>query len=188
MPKTRRLDDDLFFAICQANREYRIERTAEGDIQIIPPTGGQTGHRNTNLITDLNLWARRDAGGAVFDSSTGFDLPNGATRSPDVSWVRRERLARLSPAEKKAFLPLAPDFVIELGSPSDDLADLQGKMQEYQANGVRLGWLIVPARRQVYVYAQEAEVELLDNPQHVGGDPVLNGFVLELKRIWEPEF
>ncbi len=129
MPPQGRLDDDLFFAICQANRDYRIERNARGDIQIMPPTGALTGKRNSDLLTDLNLWARRDGRGLVFDSSTGFNLPNGATRSPDVAWVLRERLARLSEAERRGFLPLAPDLVIELASATDAVPNLLAKMQ-----------------------------------------------------------
>ena len=114
VPPDSRLDDELFFAICQANRDYRIERDANGDIQIMPPTGGETGKINSDLIIDLGIWARKDGRGVVFDSSTGFRLPNGSTRSPDVSWVLRKRLARLTAEEKRRFLPLPPDLIVEV--------------------------------------------------------------------------
>jgi Uma2 family endonuclease len=187
MPPHTRLDDDLFFAICQANRDYRIERNAQGVIQIMPPTGGLTGTRNSDLIVDMGTWARKDGRGLVFDSSTGFTLRNGATRSPDVAWVLRERLARLSEGEKRCFLPLAPDLVIELASPADSVPDLVAKMREYQGNGVRLGWLILPAQRQVQVFAAGAEPSFLDAPQVLVDEAILPGLSLDLTRIWEPD-
>ena len=184
MPPQTRLDDELFFAICQANRDYRIERNADGIIQVMPPTGGLTGTRNTDLIVDLGTWARKDGRGRVFDSSTGFDLPNGATRSPDAAWVLRERLDRLTKEQQQGFLPLAPDLVIELASPTDSISDLQAKMGEYQANGVRLGWLILPSERQVYVYAEGQPPLLLEGPTTLGDPEVLPGLALDLTRIW----
>jgi Uma2 family endonuclease len=187
MPPQGRLDDDLFFAICQANRDYRIERNARGDIQIMPPTGGLTGKRNSDLLTDLNIWARRDGRGLVFDSSTGFNLPNGATRSPDVAWVLRERLARLSEAERRGFLPLAPDLVIELASTTDAVADLLAKMGEYQDNGVRLGWLILPAQRQVQVFSAGCEPGCVDHPEALADPDLLPGLTLDLTRIWQDD-
>lgn len=176
---------DQFFEFCQLNRDLRIERTAEGDIVIMPPTGGETGARNARLVAQVIRWADLDGSGVVFGSSTGFDLPNGATRSPDVAWVKRSRLAELTPEEKQRFLPLCPDFVIELRSPSDRLSTLQEKMEEYVANGAQLGWLIDPVQRRVYVYRPGADVECLDNPAAVSGDPVLPGFVLRLEPVWE---
>ena len=187
MPPQGRLDDDLFFAICQANRDYRIERNARGDIQIMPPTGALTGKRNSDLLTDLNVWARRDGRGLVFDSSTGFNLPNGATRSPDVAWVLRERLARLSEAERRGFLPLAPDLVIELASATDAVPDLLAKMREYQDNGVRLGWLILPAQRQVQVFSAGCEPRCLDHPEALADPDLLPGLTLDLTRIWQAD-
>lgn len=187
MPPQGRLDDDLFFAICQANRDYRIERNARGDIQIMPPTGGLTGRRNTDLIIDLGNWARRDGRGLVFDSSTGFNLPNGATRSPDVAWVLRERLDRLSEAQRRGFLPLAPDLVIELASPTDAVPGLVAKMREYQDNGVRLGWLILPAQRQVQVFAAGREPHCLNHPGALADPDLLPGLTLDLTRIWQAD-
>jgi Uma2 family endonuclease len=187
MPPQVGLDDDLFFAICQANRDYRIERNARGDIQIMPPTGGLTGKRNSDLLIDLGNWARRDGRGLVFDSSTGFNLPNGATRSPDVAWVRRERIEALSAAERRGFLPLAPDLVIELASPTDAISELVAKMREYQDNGVRLGWLILPRQRQVHVFAADAEPRCLDQPLCLSEPDLLPGLALDLSGIWSED-
>lgn len=188
MPAGVRLDDDLFFALCEANRDYRIERNARGDIQIMPPTGALTGHRNAQLTADLTLWARADGRGLVFDSSTGFDLPNGATRSPDLSWVLRERLAQVPPARHGRFLPLAPDLVIELASPSDQRPvfreALREKLREFQDNGVRLGWLILPAERAVEVYRPGTVPTRLEHPEALTDPGLLPGLVLDLARIW----
>jgi len=188
VPPRVRLDDDLFFAICQANRDCRIERTATGDLQIMPPTGGVTGKRNCDLIVDVGLWARQDGRGVAFDSSTGFILPNGAVRSPDCSWVLRERLTRLSDQEQQQFLPLAPDFVIELASPTDELAGLTAKMREYQSNGVRLGWLILPTLRQVYSYPERGPGQRLDRPDSLTNEVILPGLALNLAGIWATGF
>lgn len=188
VPPSIRLDDDLFFALCQANRDCRIERSAKGDIQIMPPTGGLTGKRNCDLVTDVNLWARQDGRGLAFDSSTGFTLPNDAVRSPDCSWVLRERLAQLTAQEQQKFLPLAPDFVIELASPTDDRADLIAKMREYQSNGVRLGWLILPVQRQVYSYLDRGPGQRLDHPDTLTNEAILPGLTLSLSGIWAAGF
>lgn len=180
------LTDDQFFHLCQINRDLRLERTAEGDIIIMPPTGFITGGRNAEITRQFANWVKQDGKGVALDSSTGFKLPNGADRSPDAAWVLRTRLAQLTPEQKQKFLPLAPDFVIELKSPTDALEDVQAKMDEYMENGVRLGWLINPETRQVAIYRPGKEVELLDSPLEISGDPVLPGFVLDLREIWEP--
>ncbi len=182
------LTDDQFYELCQLNRDLRIERTAQGELLIMPPAGGETGRQNSELNRQLGNWAKRDGTGVVFDSSTGFNLPNGAIRSPDAAWVKRSRLATLTQEQKKKFLPLAPDFVIELRSPSDHLHTLQAKMQEYIENGVQLGWLIAPEERRVYIYQPQKHVACLENPLTLSGDPVLLGFVLDLQEIWEPRF
>ena len=182
------VNEDKFFAWCQLNRDLRFERTAEGDVVIMSPAGGETGNRNARLNAFLTVWALNNGNGEPFDSSTGFVLPNGATRSPDAAWVRRSRLATLSPEQKKKFLPLCPDFLIELRSPSDSLEAIQEKMQEYLANGARLGWLIDPLDRRVFVYRPEAGVKCLDNPATISGDPELPGFRLDLSRIWKVNF
>lgn len=180
------LTDEQFFEMCQANHDLRFERTAEGEVIIMPPTGWETGNRNQEIARQLGNWARQDQGGKAADSSTGFKLPNGADRSPDAAWVRRERLRQLSPEQREKFLPLCPDFAIELRSRTDDLDEIKAKMEEYLANGLRLGWLIDPTARRVYVYRPGREVEVLENPAQVSGDPELPGFVLEMAEIWEP--
>ena len=187
-PPSLRLGEDQFFDFCQANRELRIERTAEGDCEIMAPTGGATGWRNSRLVTQLTIWADLDGSGVVFDSSTGFVLPNGAIRSPDASWVKKSRLEVLTSKQKKQFLPLCPDFVIELRSPSDSTNDLQDKMQEYIGNGVRLGWLIDPETQRVYVYQANQPALKLDSPLSVTADQVVTGFKLELAKIWDVGF
>lgn len=178
------LTDDQFFALAQLNRELRMERTAEGDVILMAPAGGEAGARNAGVTAQLWLWARQDNRGRAFDSSTGFILPNGATRSPDAAWVARERLAALTVEQRQKFLPLCPDFAIELRSPSDSLRVVQEKMREYLDNGARLGWLLDPRDRRVYIYGPGAPVERLDGPDRVSGDPVLPGFVLDLREVW----
>lgn len=180
------LTDEQFFNLCQINRDLRLERTAEGDIIVMPPTGGETGSRSTSITGQLYVWTKQDRTGAAFDSSTGFSLPNGSDRSPDAAWISHARLAGLTAEQKKKFIPLCPDFVIELRSPSDDLAEMQAKMKEYIANGARLGWLIDPEERRVFVYRPGAAVEELKNVTRVSGEPELAGFILDLREIWEP--
>jgi Uma2 family endonuclease len=182
------LTDDQFFEFCQINRDLRIERTAEGDLVIMPPEGGETGHRSILLGMFLTQWALQDGTGVTFGSSTGFNLPHGATRAPDAAWVRRSRLATLTTDQKQEFLPLCPDFVVEIRSPSDRLSLAQAKMQEYLDNGAQLGWLIDLPSRHVYVYRPNRPVERLEHPATVAGDPVLPGFVLDLQQIWETSF
>ncbi|MBA2715174.1 MAG: Uma2 family endonuclease [Rubrobacteraceae bacterium] len=182
------MDEEQFFQFCQLNRDWRIERTAEGDLEIIPPTGGETSNRNADLTMQVGIWTRQDGTGVAFDSNGGFILPNGATRSPDTSWVQRGRLTNLTAEQKQRFLPLCPDFVIELRSPSDPLPPLEAKMREYLENGARLGWLLDPEERKVHVYQPEEDVRILENSQKVSGDSVLKGFVLDLRPIWEPGF
>jgi Uma2 family endonuclease len=174
------LTDERFFQLCQSNRDLRFERTAQGALIVIAPTGGESGAQNADLITDLNLWNRLEKPGVVFDSSTGFKLPNGADRSPDVAWVQRDRWDNLTPEQRRQFPPLAPDFVIELRSASDDLKPLQAKMQEYQDNGVRLGWLIDPQSRCVEIYRPDHPVERRPLPATLSGEDVLPGFQLHL--------
>lgn len=180
------LSEREFVALCAANPDLRFERTSQGDILIMPPAGGESGFRNLGIGAALYAWSRADGSGAAFDSSTGFRLPNGATRSPDAAWLRRVRLEGLTPEEKRRFLPLCPDFVIELRSPIDRLVDLQAKMEEYLANGLRLGWLIDPDTRVVAVYRPTQPVERLDHPARIAGDPELPGFELDLGEVWEP--
>ena len=183
------MDDEQLFEFCRINREWRIERNAEGDLEIMVPTGGVTGDRNSEINMQLRQWTKRDGKGITVESNGGFILPNGALRSPDASWMLRERLANLTAEQKQRFLPLCPDFVIELRSPSaDPLPPLEAKMREYLENGAQLGWLIDPVSKQVGVYQPEEDVRILERPQELSGDPVLRGFVLDLQPIWEPDF
>jgi Uma2 family endonuclease len=183
-PFLQKLNDQEFFEFCQLNKDLRIERTSEGDLVIMPPTGGETGRRNFILIGNFNVWVEADGTGIGFDSSTVFSLPNGAKRSPDLAWVKRSRWDQLTNADKEIFPPLCPDFVIELRSPSDSLIRLQEKMQEYMNNGAQLGWLIDPRNKKVYIYSPGQEVICLDNPQTVSGEPTLSGFVLDVQKIF----
>ncbi|HCF29178.1 MAG TPA: Uma2 family endonuclease [Cyanobacteria bacterium UBA11049] len=176
------LTDEQFFQLCQNNRDLRLERTAEGELIIMPPTGWKSGNRNGRLTQRLFNWTDADGTGLAFDSSTGFKLPNGANRSPDASWVGKERLEALNP-DPTRFLPMAPDFVVELRSATDNLKTVQQKMQEYLENGVRLGWLIDPQNQQVEIYRQGRDVEVLQSPSSLSGEDVLPGFVLDLTQI-----
>jgi Uma2 family endonuclease len=180
------LTDDQFFELCQINNNLRMERNAKGDIIVMPPTGGETGNRNTSITGQLYFWSKRDGSGAAFDSSAGFKLPNGADRSPDAAWVSQERLAQLTPEQKRKFVPLCPDFVVELLSYTDSLAATRAKMAEYIENGARLGWLIDPDARRVFVYRPGAPIEELKDVTRVSADPELPGFTLDLHDIWKP--
>jgi Uma2 family endonuclease len=181
------LTDEELFEFCQSNRNLRIERSARGDIIVMSPAGGYSGYQGMQVARQLGTWAETDKTGAAFDSSTGFRLPNGAMRSPDAAWVELSRLKKLTRREKEQFIPLCPDFVIEVASPSDDVSNLREKMTEYVGCGLRLGWLILPTRAQVEVYTP-AGVETLSSPATISADPVLPGFTLELTSIWNPPF
>ena len=183
LPPDLHLTDDRFYEFCRLNRELRIERTAQGGLVIMSPAGGDTSDKNAEITMQLRLWAKQEGTGRSFDSSGGFLLPNGATRSPDASWVRHDRLATLTAEERAKFLPLCPDFVVELRSPTDSLSALQDKMREYMDNGAQLGWLIDPLGDQVFVYRPGAPAERLEDPDSVSADPVLPGCHLELDEV-----
>ncbi|HKS30756.1 MAG TPA: Uma2 family endonuclease [Pyrinomonadaceae bacterium] len=184
-PYLNAMSDEEFFDFCQRNRDWRIERTREGDIIIMPPAGSKTGGRNFNLTVKFGIWAEQDGTGIGFDSSTGFRLPNGAIRSPDLAWVRKERWEALSEREQTKFAPLCPDFVVELRSATDSVQRLQEKMQEYVENGAGLGWLIDPTERKVYIYRKSSPLEILDDPQEISGEPTLPGFSLDMRNLWD---
>lgn len=185
LPSVLKLTDQQFEQLAAANRGVRLELTAKGELLIMPPTGGETGNRNFDLSGQLWFWNRQNVLGKAFDSSTGFRLPNGATLSPDASWVKMERWDTLTAAQKKKFLPLCPDFAVELVSESDEMKETQEKMQEYIANGLRLGWLIHPKVQQVEISRPNQEVEILQSPSTLQGEDVLLGFVLDLEPIFE---
>jgi Uma2 family endonuclease len=179
-----KLTNEQFARLCQENPDLRLELTAQQELVIMSPTGSRTGRRNSRLTRHLDVWAETDGSGVAFDSSTMFTLPNGAIRSPDASWVRRARWDALTEDQQEGFAPLCPDFVVELRSRTDRLSDLHDKMQEYIDNGARLGWLIDPIDKRVYVYRPSQPVESLDNPATLSGDPVLLGFMLPVHELW----
>lgn len=180
------LTDEQFFMLCQINRDLLIERTAEGDLIVMPPTGFLTGTRNMDIAGQLQSWAKHDGTGIATDSSTGFKLPNDAVRAPDAAWTRREKLAALSSEQKGKFLPLCPDFVIELRSSSDTLEKVQAKMEEYIESGAQLGWLLDPFEKKVHVYRADKTIEILEGVSEISGEPVLKNFMLDLRDIWNP--
>ncbi|CAN5215691.1 Uma2 family endonuclease [soil metagenome] len=174
-----------FIEFCERNPDMRIEMSKDGDIIIMPPTNTETGKKNFDLSVDFGVWLRKNKRGVAFDSSTGFTLPNGARRSPDLTFVQNEKWNNLSREEKRRFARLVPDFVIELRSETDSLKDLREKMSEYIENGVSLGWLIDPQERKIHIYRAEKEVEILDNPKQIFGESVIDNFVLDLKNIFD---
>jgi Uma2 family endonuclease len=178
------MTDEQFYQLCQLNPDVKFERNARGELLIMSPTGGETGCYNSELNAEFVVWNRQTKLGVVFDSSTGFKLPNGGDRSPDVAWVKKERWDALTPEQKKKFPPIAPDFVLELMSPTDTLREIQAKMQEYMNSGVKLAWLIDPEGRRVEVYRPGQDIEVLDAPETLSGEDVLPGFVLNLQAIW----
>jgi len=187
LPSTVALTDEQFYQLCIANEEWRLELTPEGELIIMPPTGGESGIRNSSLNLRVGLWNEQTQLGKVFDSSTVFQLPNGSKRSPDVSWVLRERWEALSAEDKRRFPPLCPDFVIELRSATDSLETLRSKMRDYQSNNCRLGWLIDPQTPLVEIYRLSQNVEIInfsfDQPPTLSGEDVLPGFLLDLTPI-----
>ncbi|MGF1515464.1 MAG: Uma2 family endonuclease [Elainellaceae cyanobacterium] len=179
-----RVTPEQFAALAAANRELRFERSRTGELIVNPPTGGESGKRNLSISTQLGLWFEaNDTLGEAFDSSTGFKLPNGANRSPEAAWVSKERWEALTPEQREGFVPLCPDFVVELRSRTDNLKVLRDKMEEYRSNGAQLGWLIDPKTKRVKVYRQGQAVEVLENPSMLSGETILPGFTLNLKRV-----
>jgi Uma2 family endonuclease len=177
------MNNDDFFYFCQQHRDLRIEMDKFGEIIIMSPTGSETGGINFDLLADFAIWVRKDGSGKGFDSSTGFILPNGAKRSPDLSWIKLEKWHAIPAEQRKKFAPICPDFVVELRSESDALSKLQAKMEEYIENGAVLGWLIDVKDKKVYVYQANASLQLLENPTEISGEPLLKGFVLQMQRI-----
>jgi Uma2 family endonuclease len=181
----RPMDDDAFFDFCARNRKMRIERESSGEIIIMPPAGGETSYRNSELITQLGAWSKRDGRGKAFDSNTEFFLPSGAAYGPDAAWVHNSRLAQFTKEEKRRFLYLCPDFIVELTSPTDRLSKVQAKMAHWMENGVLLGWLIDADQRTVYVYRPARDPERLIGVDYVDGEGPVEGFRLNLTDIWQ---
>ncbi|NMG18150.1 Uma2 family endonuclease [Brasilonema bromeliae] len=178
------LTDEQFYQLCQKNPDLKFERSAKGELIIMPPTGGETGSHNSEMNADFVIWNRQTKLGKVFDSSTAFKLPNGADRSPDVTWIRQERWDVLTFEQKEKFPPIVPDFVLELMSPSDNLQKTQEKMQEYMENQVKLGWLIDRKTRRVEIYRLGQAVEVLESPTELSGEDILPGFILDLRTVF----
>ena len=178
------ISDEKFYQLCRHNPDVKLERNARGEILIMSPTGGETGNRNSEINAEFVIWNRKFKLGKVFDSSTCFKLPNGADRSPDLSWIKLERWEQLTPQQREKFPPIAPDFVLELMSPSDNLRETQAKMQEYIDNTVNLGWLINRQTKIVEIYRQGQKKEVLNYPQSLSGENILPGFSLDLTIVW----
>jgi Uma2 family endonuclease len=186
LPSTLKLtiSHEQFVQLAWVNQNLQLERTATGQLIVMPPTGSDTGNKNADILGQLWLWNRQTQLGQIFDSSSGFHLPNGADRSPDVSWIGQDRWDTLTPEEKSGFAPLCPDFVLELRSKHDSLESLQQKMQEYQENGAKLGWLIDRSRKKVEIYRPKKSVEVQNSPNSLSGKDILPGFTLDLSEIW----
>src|SRR5450755_634681 len=180
----RPMDEGEYFEFCSRNPELRIERNALGEIIIMPPAGAETGFRNSDLTAQLTIWSRRDGRGRAFDSNAEYVLPNGAALSPDASWVQSSRLEQFTKEQKRRFLPLCPDFVVELTSPTDRLSQVKTKMREWIENGAALGWLIDADRRTVYIYRPGQDPQELVDVDHVVGEGLVDGFRLDLTDIW----
>jgi len=183
MPKMT-MTIEQFYEFCKVNPELRVERTATGDVIVMPPAFSDTGNRNVKISQQVANWADEDETGETFESSAGFTLPNGATRSPDASWITLERWNALTNAQKSSFAPICPDFVIELRSSSDTLKSLQDKMKEYIENGAKLGLLVDRKNRSVHIYRPNAEPQIFENPTSVSCEPELPGFKLQMKKVW----
>ncbi len=179
------LSDSQFFGLCQNNPDLKFELNSQGDLTIMPPTGGETSKKNAELTADFIIWNRQLNLGIVFDSSTCFALPHGSRRSPDVAWLKKERWEALTPEQQQKFPPFCPDFVLELLSPRDSLTAIQAKMQDYQANGLPLGWLINPSEHQVEIYRLNQPVEVLSAPPTLSGETILPHFILNVAWLWK---
>jgi len=173
-----------FIRLCAANPELKLERTAQGELVIMSPTGGETGNLNFEIAGEVYLWNRQSGRGKSFDSSTGFSLPSGSDRSPDLAWIPIEKWEALDPSVRQGFLPLCPDFVVEILSPTDSWIQTQAKMQEYMDNGCRLGWLLDPKAKRVMIYRQGQAPQLVEDPETLSGEDVLPGFTLPIRKIW----
>jgi len=178
------LTDQAFEQLCRSNPDLRLERTAQGELIAMAPSGSETGYYNADISGQLWQWNRKLQRGITFDSSAGFTLPNGAIRSPDAAWIEKSRWEAIPTQLRRKLASICPDFVIELKSPSDDLSVLQRKLEEYIENGVRLGWLINPENRQAFCYRPQQSVEILNNPRNLSGEDVLVGFILDLRVVW----
>ncbi|MGH9839268.1 MAG: Uma2 family endonuclease [Blastocatellia bacterium] len=184
-PVLRQISERALLEFCEVNETWQFELTSDGDLEILPLPGAAHGQTNAKLIVHVGIWAEEDGTGIPFGPLTGFRLPNGALRAPDIAWVMHERWEALSEEEREGFVPFCPDFVIELRSYFDGIERLQAKMHEYIENGTQLGWLIDPRKKKVYVYRPDLSVEELDEPETLSGAPLLKGFVLPMAKFWQ---
>jgi Uma2 family endonuclease len=183
-PETPMSDEELM-RFCAANDFLRVERDANGEILVMTPAGSKTGRRNAYLIQVLGAWADADGRGYAFDSNTGFTLPDGSMRSPDAAWIQSARWDALSEADQERYSPISPDFIIELRSPSDNITELEAKMEQWMANGAKVAWLIDPERQIVAVYQANSEPDIYHYPTSVQGQGLIAGFELVMARIWD---
>jgi Uma2 family endonuclease len=181
---TNSISDRALEQLCRENPELKFETDAKGKLIVMSPTGSESGKRNADLIYQVQSWNRQYKLGEVFDSSTGFKLSNGATRSPDVSWIAIDRWNSLSDRQKRGFAPIDPDFVIELMSPTDDFLKTQQKMEEYMSCGVKLGWLINPEEKEVEIYRIGQDKQIISNPSSLSGEDILPGLTVDLSDIF----
>lgn len=179
------LSREQFRQLCAVNPDMKLERNIKGELIIMAPTGGETGNFNSKINGELYIWNRQQQIGETFDSSSGFELPQGSDRSPDAAWIPQAKWDALTPEQRKGFLPLCPDFAIELLSPSDSWQQGTIKMEEYQANGCRLGWLLDPKRKRVGIYRPDQPVEILEAPDFLSGEDVLPEFTLDVRFLWQ---
>lgn len=184
-PGQKRFSDEDYWAFCQANPDLRVERTAEGEIVIVPPAGGESDYRSSEVVAELKIWARKDGRGKGFGSSAQFVLPDGSGLSPDAAWVSNESLSRLTKQQRKKFLRLSPEFVVEILSPTDNLREAKAKMELWIANGVRLAWLIDGDAETVHVYSKGHAPRIRRRISELAGEGPVVGFVMNLKLIWE---
>ena len=174
-----------FEQLCAQNQDTKFEMTSQGKLIVMSPTGSESGRQNADLLTQISIWNRQTKLGVVFDSSTGFTLPNGAKRSPDVSWIEISRWNKLTQKQKRGFAPIAPDFTLELLSPNDRLQDTQGKMEEYLECGVKMGWLIYPDETRVEIYRLGEDIEIVDFDRDLSGEDLMPGLVVKLDEMLE---
>lgn len=179
------LTPDEFFALCASNPGLSMELSSDGEITIMPPAGAESSLYNFDLAGQFHTWVRRDNRGKGFDSSAGFSLPDGSVLSPDLAWIRKERIAGISRAKLKKFPPLCPDFVVEIMSPSDRLSEAQEKMRCWIENGAQLGWLTDPDHRAVHVYRPGMRTRKIVGASEIYGDDPIKGFTLDLTEVWD---
>jgi Uma2 family endonuclease len=177
------LTDDQFLRLCSDNRDFRIEMSAHGELIIMPPPGSKTGKRSSKIVQRLANWTDQDGTGVCFATDTGFTLPNSAKRGPDAAWMSNERWNVIPDEQQEKLAPVCPDFVIELRSPSDHLSDVKEKMEEYIANGAKLGWLLDPFDNCAIIYRPGQAPERIEKPTVLNGDPVLPGFEFDFREI-----